>query len=57
MFEWLSTHRADISAIIILLLVAAFATSIYLALKKVTLAAMMKFLAIQNAPEVGGIGL
>ena len=34
MFEWLSTHRADISAIIILLLVAAFATSIYFGLKE-----------------------
>ena len=33
MFEWLSTHRADISAVIILLLAAAFATSIYFGLK------------------------
>ena len=33
MFEWLSTHRADISAVLILLLVAAFAVSIYYGLK------------------------
>ena len=33
MFEWLSTHRADISAVIILMLVAALATSIYFGLK------------------------
>ena len=33
MFEWLSTHRADISAVIILGLVAALAASIYYGLK------------------------
>ncbi len=33
MFEWLSTHRADISAVLILLLVAAFVVSIYYGLK------------------------
>ena len=33
MFEWLSTHRADISAVVILLLFAALAASIYYGLK------------------------
>ena len=33
MFEWLSNHRADISAVIIILLIAAFAASIYWGVK------------------------